>query len=197
LNSSVECSNAARITIRDIYTDAVVMRDTARVLNIAQIYHLEMSEEKLCISRIIKAVSLLPELNTLKIHSLSLYEPRMLNSEELFILSTIEDISKITKVYLEKMYEIKEFDFLLELCPYMEYYKVNCLKHTDLKFILRYIFKKLKQDDNDYLRLLCFCIPTADDEMIKKLKRMIHFEKLLLNYTIKRVADNIFLEWTY
>ena len=53
-------------------------------------------------------VDLLPELNTLKIHSLSLYEPRMLNSEELITLSSLEDTSKITKVYLEKMNEIEE-----------------------------------------------------------------------------------------
>ncbi|CAF1638498.1 unnamed protein product, partial [Didymodactylos carnosus] len=58
-------------------------KEPPRVLTIAQIYHLKISEEKVRISVLIEAVNLLPELNTLKLHSLSLYEPRMLNSEEL------------------------------------------------------------------------------------------------------------------
>ncbi|CAF4549079.1 unnamed protein product, partial [Rotaria sp. Silwood2] len=53
----------------------------------------------------------------------------------------------------------------------------------------------IKEDCNDRLCLLCFRIPTVDDEMIRKLKRMINFEKLLFNYTIKRVADFIYIEW--
>jgi hypothetical protein len=156
---------------------------------------LEIPEEKVHTSVLIEAVNLLPELNTLKIRSLSLYEPRMLNSEELITLSSTEDTSKITSVYLEKMNEIKEFYFLLELCPYMEYFKVDYIKYMDFKFVLRYILKRIKDDCNDYLCLLCFRIPTADDEMIKKLKRMIKLEKLLLNFTIERVVDNIYLEW--
>jgi hypothetical protein len=165
---------------------------TTRILTIAQIYHLEISAENVPINVLLETVNLLPELNTLKIHSLSLYKPRMLNEKELIILSSIEDRSQIRKVYLGKMNEIKELDFLFELCPYMEYLKIDYIKHMDFKFVLRYI---IKHDCNGCLHLLCFRIPTADDEMIKKLKSMIHFEKLLFNYTIKRVADNIYVEW--
>jgi hypothetical protein len=188
-------SKSTRLTITHIYHDELVRRNTRRVLTIAQIYHLEIPEEKVPVSTLIEAVNLLPELETLKIHSLSLYEPRSLNSEELIILSSIEDTSQITKVYLETMNEIKEFDFLLELCPYMVFLKIDYIKRMDFKFLLRYIVKKIEDDGNDYLRLLCFRIPTADDEMIQKFKRMIRCEKLLFNFTIKRVADNIYLEW--
>ncbi len=198
MNSSVEYSKSARLKLKYIDFDACeesMIIYTTRVLTIAQIYHMEIPEENVHIGALIQAVNLFPEVNTLKIHSLSLYEPRMLNSEELLILSSTEDTSKITKVYLEKMTEIGEFYFLLKLCPYMEYFRVDYIKHTDFKFVLRYIIKKLKDECNDYLHLLCFHIPTADDEMIKKLKTMIYSEKLLFNFTIKRVVDNIYLEW--
>jgi hypothetical protein len=151
---------------------------------------LEILQKNIDINVLLKTVYLLPELNTLKIHSLSLYEPRMLNNKEI-ILSSIEDTSQITKVYLQKINEIKELDFLFELCPYMEYLKIDYIKHIDFKFILPYIIKHR----NDYLHSLCFRIPTADDQIIQKLKRMIHFEKLLFNYTIKRLADNVYVEW--
>ena len=197
-NSSLGCSKSTRLTITNIQPDDYdqsVKRDATRVLTITQIYHLEILEEKVHIRVLIEVVNLLSELDTLKIHSLSLYERRMLNSVELITLSSLEDTSQITKVYLQKMNEIEEFDFLLELCPYMAYLRVDCLKRMDLKFVLRYIFKKIKHHCNEHLRLLCFRIPTADDEMINKLKRMIHFEKLLFNYTVKRIADQIYIEW--
>ncbi|CAF2902024.1 unnamed protein product, partial [Rotaria sp. Silwood2] len=181
-NSSLDLSKSTRLTLR--YTDSDDIEElmtvaTRRVLTVAQVYDLEIPEEKIFIGALIKILNLLPEVNTLKIHSLSLYEPRILNSEELFIFSSTEDTSKITNVYLEKMNEIEEFSFLSELCPYMEYLKVDYIKHMDFKFFLRYIFKKIKEDCNDRLCLLCFRIPTVDDEMIRKLKRMINFEKLL------------------
>ncbi|CAF4840698.1 unnamed protein product, partial [Rotaria sp. Silwood2] len=91
------------------------------ILTVAQIYHLEISEENVHVAALIEAVSLLSELTTLKIHSLSLHESRTLNSEELLTLASMEDRSKITKVYLKMMNDIEEFYFPLELCPYMEH----------------------------------------------------------------------------
>ncbi|CAF4650978.1 unnamed protein product, partial [Rotaria sp. Silwood2] len=57
--------------------------NTTRILTIAQIYHLEITEENVYVGTLIEDVSLLPELTTLKIHSLSLHKPIILNSKEL------------------------------------------------------------------------------------------------------------------
>ncbi len=45
-----------------------------------------------------------------------------------------------------------------------------------------------------HLRSLCFRIPTADNQIVKKLEKMIDNEKLLVDYTIKRICDNIHLQ---
>ncbi|CAF2706984.1 unnamed protein product [Rotaria sp. Silwood2] len=155
--------------------------DTTHVLTIAQIYHLKITEENVYVGALIEAVSLLPEFTTLKIHSLSLHKSILLNSEEV-----------ITHF---SMNEIEEISFFLNVCPYLEYLKMDYIKQMDLKFVLQYILEKIKHDCNEYLHLLCFRVPTADNETIEKLKRMINFEKLLWNYTIKHVADNLYLEW--
>jgi hypothetical protein len=42
---------------------------------------------------------------------------------------------------------------------------------------------------------LCFRVPAADDEMIKELEQMINHEKLLHQFVIKRVIENIYLQW--
>jgi hypothetical protein len=42
---------------------------------------------------------------------------------------------------------------------------------------------------------LCLHVSTADDDIIKKIDKMISSEKLLFDYTIKRIVDNIYLQW--
>ena len=71
--------------------------NTPRILSIEQIYHLEIPPENIDINLLLETINLLPELNTLKIYSVSLYERRILNNKEI-ILSSIEDTSQITKV---------------------------------------------------------------------------------------------------
>ncbi|CAF2573922.1 unnamed protein product [Rotaria sp. Silwood2] len=180
-NCSRDLFKSTRLTLK--YSDSddnkkLVTIATKRILTVTQVYDLEILEETYFIGALIKIINLLPE---------------NVKFEERFIFSSIEDTSKITNVYLEKMNEIEEFSFLSELCPYMKSLKVDYIKYMDVKFVLRYIFKKIKEDCNEHLCLLCLHIPTVDDEMIGKLKRMINFEKLLFNYTIKRVADHIFI----
>ncbi len=38
-------------------------------------------------------------------------------------------------------------------------------------------------------------IPTADDELIEKLKEMINWEKLFRHFTVKYVLESIYLQW--
>ncbi len=55
--------------------------------------------------------------------------------------------------------------------------------------------KKIHHDCNDHFRSLCFRVPAADDQMIKTLQKIIDDAKLLINYRIKRVGDDIYLQW--
>lgn len=53
---------------------------------------------------------------------------------------------------------------------------------------------KINDESNQYLRSLCFHVPTVDDKIIQNLENMINFDKLLVDYTIKRVLDNLYLQ---
>jgi hypothetical protein len=105
------------------------------------------------------------------------------------ILLSREDTSKITKVYLEIMMEITDIYFLMILCPYMNYLKIGFINDMDGKLFLRQMLNKINSEHNKYLRLLCFRIPAADDNIIRKLK------KLIADYSIRRVCDKIYLQW--
>ncbi len=47
-----------------------------------------------------------------------------------------------------------------------------------------------------FVYLLSIRVSALDDKIIAQLIRMINSEKLLFNYTIKRILDHIYLQWT-
>ncbi|CAF1476369.1 unnamed protein product [Rotaria sordida] len=175
--------------------EEVIPKEIERVLTITKIYHLEILEEKFSIPASIQVVNLLPDITTLKIHSLSIDETTELTVKELLILCSIKETSKIIKVYFEEIDNVKELDFLFTLCPYMEYFKIRCINTMDIQSYLRTIFKKIKQNNNHYLHSLCFPVRTTDEQIIENIKRMINYEKLLSNFTVKRILDTVYLQW--
>jgi len=175
--------------------DELAIMDIKSAFNVTQFYHLEITVINIFIGLLIQITDSLRELNSLQILTLSLDQPRELCDEELVILNSVKERSKISKVYLCEMIDIEEVYFLMKLCPYMEYLRVDCVHNMDIESFLREIFKKIKDDNNDYLRSLCFQIPAADDRLIQNLKQMIHSEKLLVDYTIRRELETIYLQW--
>ena len=90
---------------------------------------------------------------------------------------------------------IEEVFILMVLFPYMTYFKIHGIYNMDVKTYLINILAEINYKCNDRLRSLCFCVPTADDQMIKTLEKMIDDNELFMDYKIKRVLNNIYLQW--
>ncbi|CAF3731105.1 unnamed protein product [Rotaria sordida] len=198
VNRYVKYSTFTNLTFECIPSsmfEEVMPKEIERVLTITKIYHLEILEKKVSIPALIQIVNLLPDITTLKIHSLSIDETTELTLKELLILCSIKGTSKITKVYLEEIDDVKGLDFLFTLCPYMEYFKIRCIYTVDIQSFLRIIFKIIKQNNNHHLRSLCFPVQTTDKQIVENIERMINYEKLLSNFTVKHILDTVYLRW--
>jgi len=103
--------------------------------------------------------------------------------------------NRIAKVHMKKINTIEEVYALMKLCPRMMYLKIDCKNDLDMEFFLRNILKIIQEESNEYLRLLSFHLSAADDQMVQRLDKMINTEKLLFNYTIKRIVENIYIQW--
>ncbi len=77
----------------------------------------------------------------------------------------------------------------------MEYLRVGSLNDRDVELLVREILDKINSENNQHLRLLSFIIEEANDELIQKLAKMIDTEKLIVDYSIRHVYGNIFLQW--
>ena len=165
------------------------------ISKLSQIYHLTMQTnvqpDTLC-----SILTHLPALDSLQIPSLALSQPETLSDDDKSILEPILSTTRITKVYLETVYNIEEVFFLMEQCPQLTYLKVDSIKNLDEKIFVRLILMKIKIKCQYQLRLLSFNVPETDDDMVKVLKKMIDEEKLLTDYSIKYIDDEIFLQWT-
>jgi hypothetical protein len=164
------------------------------ILTVVQIYHLSIFDN-IFAGRLCEVLFSFVELDSLQIWSLSLSQPRCLSEREAFVFALISKKNQIKKVNLEKMTDIEEVNFLIELCPRMTYLKVNCIKNIDVELFVRSVLMKIMNKCNHQLGLLCFRVPVADDEMVRKLEKMINSEKLIRDFTIERILDDIYLQW--
>jgi hypothetical protein len=106
----------------------------------------------------------------LKVWSLSSLKPRCLSWKEIQFIGDVTKNNKITKVYLENMIQFKEILPLIDLFPRMIHFQLGCTTNTDSELFVQIMLMKMIKKFNHDLRSSCFCIPMADDEMVKKYK---------------------------
>jgi hypothetical protein len=93
------------------------------------------------------------------------------------------------------MNEIEQLYMLLLICPRINYLQINCIDYQHAELLAGLILTEMKTESNYSLRLLCFYVAPADDDMVQKLEKMIHVENLLVDFVIKHVHNNIYLQW--
>jgi hypothetical protein len=93
------------------------------------------------------------------------------------------------------MIQLEQVQFLIDLSPGMEYLQVRCASYIDFQLLLRFILMKNINKDILHLRSLCLCVSSADEKMIQELQTMIETEKLLHDYSTKRILDKIYFQW--
>lgn len=135
----------------------------------------------------------MPYLDSLNI--LSLLNRRVLSNDDDQLHHCLITNNRIKKIYLKKLNNIEELDMIMKFSPRMIYLKIDEINNMVMELFLRRIFKKIQDESNEYLRLICLRIPCVGEQVIEKFHQMIRSENLLFNYTIKRILDNIYLQW--
>jgi hypothetical protein len=156
--------------------------------------HLNISGINLSIDMLIEIMRLLPNLNSLKMSSVSSLQLNSLSVEDTKKHLLVSVTNKITKVKLAKVTEMKQIQLFINLCLRMEYLELDCMANTDLeKLITLILMKQITYIPNLYF--LCLNVHNASEKMIQKLATVIDLQTLLKDYTINRIGDKIFLQW--
>jgi len=190
----------------DIFNDNVdsLVGTSDPTLILTQFYHLVVNTKTVSSEELVDVLYDLPNVISLKLPCITLYQPSDSSEDEEDdddddederCLAHVSKTNKITEVYLEQMNDFKELNFLLGLFCYVKHLHINSLQNISIESFIREILIRITGDSNEDLCLLCLRIPTADDQLIEKLKKIIDSNGRLVDYTIKRVMDKIYLKW--
>jgi hypothetical protein len=157
------------------------------------INHLIIESRDISVSMLVQIISLSPSLNSLKIRSLSLLNPRYLFNQDAIAIDFISKKNNITEVNLEQINELEEVRFLINLCPHLQYFQVGCSDKVDLKSLVRSILMKTTQTITE-LRTLCLDVKQPNDGMIKELEDVINHGHWFQNYTIMYIDEKIYIQ---
>ncbi len=164
------------------------------ILVTAQMTCLKIVRRKIFIGTLINLIRYLPNLHSLIVSSLSMIHPRCLSVDEATALRFVSQNNKITRVNLQQMNDLAQVQFLLELCPRIEYLEVDCTNVVYPEDVIRFILmKNIKYIPN--LSSLCLKILPKKTDLVYHLKRMIDFEQLHQNYTIQQTENSINFQW--
>ncbi|CAF5026192.1 unnamed protein product [Rotaria sp. Silwood1] len=199
INSFVQLSKSTRLILVNASPEGwskslTINKYINHALTVTKIHHIEIHEE-LSIGKLSEILYLLPELDSLQIFSLSFSQSTCLSKEELEGLLFLSTKNRITKLFLKKITLIEELYFLMEIFPHINHLQVNLIYSMDIELFVRLILIHIMTKSNHPLRLLCFPIVAADDEMVQKLEKMINVENLLFDFMMKRVINEIYLQW--
>jgi hypothetical protein len=148
-------------------------------------YHLVINQQTISSDTLMKILLRLPEVVLLKLSALLLSSSQDLFNEEKKVnrFQWVLVTNKIRKVYLEEIHGIDEVYYFMKICPHTNYLQVNSIRNIDIESFIQSILTRMNED----LR-----IPTADNQLIEKLKEMIDSKQWLVDYTIKCVIDKIY-----
>jgi len=165
------------------------------ILDLVQFTSLRIDLYQFSISGLIQFLYLLPNLDALTITSEYPETTKILSKEQNNMFHFVSTHNKITKLSLEQMTELDQVHILMDLCPHIHDFQVKCRNTVDAEWLIRYVLRKRNPNFIPYLCSLCIWFSTADDKMMNHLQRIIDTEKLVDNYTIKRICDRIYLRW--
>ncbi|CAF3685603.1 unnamed protein product [Rotaria sp. Silwood1] len=159
-----------------------------------QFTRLNINCKNISIGILIRLTHLLPNLNSLKVLHLPLIQSDWLfdNDAEIRFLTWINN--KITHVNLENVNNIQQVHFILYLCPWIKYFQLDLTENMDLTMLGTFILIKANTN-TPHLNCLCLSFPNVNNDMVHQLQNTIKSKKLLSNYHIKCIYNNILLKW--
>jgi len=165
------------------------------IVGLIQFTSLHIDLYQFSISILIQCLRLLSNLDSLTITSEFPEETKVLSTEQTNMFHFVSTQNKITKLNIEQMTELDQVHSLMDLCPHLRALQVKCRNIIDAEWLIRYVLTKQNTNFIPHLSLICIWFSKADDKITNNLQRIINIEKLIDNYTIKRICDRIYLQW--
>ena len=185
MNSTDQLLKSTQLTLDRVESeeamDTILINDCINhALRVTQIYHIETYLPLVC-DKLIEILHLLPEVKSLCFYSL------LIEQEEIECLAFL-----LTETKIKKM---KELYMIALVCSSINHLDIQCINYEHVQGLTGLILSQIKSETSSSLRLVCFSLQEAHDEMVEKLEKMIDENNLRFDFVIKRVKNKIYIEW--
>jgi len=134
----------------------------------------------------------MPNINSLTIPQTAIIQTHDLSENEIELVRILSKKNHIKKVTISnRECTLKQLRFLFDLCPQIEYFKVNLTEnHEDL--MMKFFISKMKENNYRFC-LLCLAHWDTNNNVIKRIHSIIDGEHLLDNYSLELFKGNVYL----
>ncbi|CAF2932989.1 unnamed protein product [Rotaria sp. Silwood2] len=154
-------SSQLTVSCLDFTQCNIVIAENIRALLLTGNFtHLNINCKWVPISTLIKLVWYLPNLHSLYVSNLAMLAIKILTMNDLENFRLASKENKIIEVHLTQMIEFKQVQYLIDLCPCMRYFTVECLNGVNIEMFIQFILmENCKRLPN--ISVLCLYGPTC------------------------------------
>jgi hypothetical protein len=139
-------------------------------------------------------IQVLPNLISCKFFSISLKAKKDLPNVKFLNVYLTNSQNQITKICIEELHKIEEFYSICTICPFTKFFQVERVYDMTIELFLSSLLNYINTN-HCYIRVLCLNVPAADDDTLKCFKEIIEQKHLVIDFTIKRILNRIYLQW--
>lgn len=169
------------------------IRSLKPTFNAVRFTHLNININRMTIGMLLEVLHLLPHLESLELTSLPRITYRLSSVEDTRTFLLVSVTNHIKKIKLDTISDERKIEFLIDLCPRMQYLEMNMMSNAGLTSLIKLIFNHQIRNIPD-LCFLCLNVPNADDDTISYISNTIKLAAQVDNYCFKIIDNKILLQ---
>ncbi|CAF1436347.1 unnamed protein product [Adineta steineri] len=164
-------------------------------LTITQIYHLQISTT-ISLENLYKILLLLPDIETLSLFRLLFTNSTSITDEELQPLCLLFRENHFQQLSFSDVYQMADVHFLMLICFHVNHLHLHCKDYNHIESFVGLILSHVRSRTGSKLRLLSFTMLKFANDMIEFLTKIIKENKLLNDFIIEQVNNDVYIKWT-
>ncbi|CAF4365997.1 unnamed protein product [Rotaria sp. Silwood2] len=198
INSSIYSLRGAHISIRsNLHTkeNEPFINKIIPLFEMLNVTRLNIDCSQIIPNIFLKILSLLPNLDSMRIISFPPSEKLLLINENSKMFYLFLGNNKITKLSLRDIPNFEQMFLIMNLFSHIKFIELQQISNYNVELIIRCTLWKIQITNNNNLKTLCVNVDEGSHDELEKLQKMINSENLVEDYIIYRRHDKYYLEW--
>jgi hypothetical protein len=182
--------NVTKLTLieNDIESNERSIMNINHIISLTQLTHLVILDPHFSINQLIELLRLLSNIQSLTFIGMSFIDTCSLSIEQIDLVRWISKTSKVTELCIQDDCSLEYVHFFVNLCPHLQQFEIVPLENQ-VESIVRFLLSTNVPD------LFWLSLQNITNKTSKKIQKMIDYDKLIFDYSIKDHYTGLHLWW--